>query len=243
MSSQKIVGDDLYSNMDFTVDLKKPLVFQVGYLGEAYDEWVHKPIVSKESPRFFANRYLESLTRTVWWVIPIVWLPVICYTQMLAVRRGLQWTAVAPTMLFGTFAWSFIEYSMHRFLFHVKTKRYWSNTAHYLLHGCHHKHPMDGYRLVFPPAATAGFCALFWPIVNLLFARNLAPSFFGGGLLGYVLYDLTHYFLHHGVPFNDASRKIKRYHLHHHFKVQTKGFGITSEFWDWVFGTLPPAIR
>jgi dihydroceramide fatty acyl 2-hydroxylase len=26
---------------------------------------------------------------------------------------------------------------------------------HYLLHGCHHKHPMDGLRLVFPPAATA----------------------------------------------------------------------------------------
>lgn len=29
------------------------------------------------------------------------------------------------------------------------------NTLHYLLHGCHHKHPMDGLRLVFPPAATA----------------------------------------------------------------------------------------
>ena len=29
------------------------------------------------------------------------------------------------------------------------------NTLHYLIHGCHHKHPMDGLRLVFPPAATA----------------------------------------------------------------------------------------
>ena len=32
------------------------------------------------------------------------------------------------------------------------------NTAHYLLHGCHHKHPMDHLRLVFPPAATAVLC-------------------------------------------------------------------------------------
>lgn len=29
------------------------------------------------------------------------------------------------------------------------------NTIHYLLHGCHHKHPMDGLRLVFPPAGAA----------------------------------------------------------------------------------------
>jgi hypothetical protein len=33
-----------------------------------------------------------------------------------------------------------------------------ANTAHYLLHGCHHKHPMDGLRLVFPPAAAAILC-------------------------------------------------------------------------------------
>lgn len=32
---------------------------------------------------------------------------------------------------------------------------YRANTAHYLIHGCHHKHPMDGLRLVFPPAAAA----------------------------------------------------------------------------------------
>jgi len=38
------------------------------------------------------------------------------------------------------------------------------NTAHYLLHGCHHKHPMDGLRLVFPPAAAAILC---FPVNNL----------------------------------------------------------------------------
>lgn len=40
--------------------------------------------------------------------------------------------------------------------------RKWSNscrgnTLHYLLHGCHHKHPMDGYRLVFPPTFATMF--------------------------------------------------------------------------------------
>uniref|UniRef100_A0A453LYR3 Fatty acid hydroxylase domain-containing protein n=1 Tax=Aegilops tauschii subsp. strangulata TaxID=200361 RepID=A0A453LYR3_AEGTS len=31
----------------------------------------------------------------------------------------------------------------------------------------------------------------------------------------------------------------QRYHLSHHFRIQDKGFGITSSLWDAVFGTLP----
>ena len=32
---------------------------QVGHLGDCYQEWVHQPIVQKESPRFFGNDFLE----------------------------------------------------------------------------------------------------------------------------------------------------------------------------------------
>lgn len=35
-----------------------------------------------------------------------------------------------------------------------------TNTVHFLLHGVHHKHPLDSYRLVFPPALTIIFVAL-----------------------------------------------------------------------------------
>jgi hypothetical protein len=31
----------------------------------------------------------------------------------------------------------------------------------------------------------------------------------------------------------------QKYHLNHHFRIQNKGFGITSTLWDHVFGTLP----
>ncbi|OAE23833.1 hypothetical protein AXG93_369s1270 [Marchantia polymorpha subsp. ruderalis] len=50
------------SNSDtkkYTVDLSKPIVGQVGYLGADYDEWVHDPIVSRESPRFFESDISE----------------------------------------------------------------------------------------------------------------------------------------------------------------------------------------
>ncbi|KMT03841.1 hypothetical protein BVRB_8g188450 [Beta vulgaris subsp. vulgaris] len=221
----------------FVVDLDKPLVSQVGHLGEAYDEWVHQPIVSKEGPRFFANDILETLTRTRWWVIPLVWLPVVCWLVFVSMQRSLTPAEAATTLVSGIFTWSLLEYSLHRFLFHMKTQSYWGNTFHYLLHGCHHKHPMDALRLVFPPAATAILCVPIWTVVRLLSAPSVAPAFFGGLLLGYVMYDTTHYYLHHGQPSTGVPKNLKRYHLNHHFRVQEKGFGITSSLWDHVFGT------
>ncbi|PPS06495.1 hypothetical protein GOBAR_AA14153 [Gossypium barbadense] len=172
-------------------------------------KWVHQPIVTKDGPRFFANDFCEVL-----------------FLAALAVVGGI-------------FIWTLLEYCLHRFLFHIKTRSYWGNTFHYLLHGCHHKHPLDGLRLVFPPAATAILCAPVWTMFKLLSSPSTAPALFGGGLLGYVTYDCTHYYLHHGKPSKGYGQILKRYHLNHHFKVQNKGFGITSSIWDHVFGTFP----
>ncbi|KAI5003348.1 hypothetical protein ZWY2020_030508 [Hordeum vulgare] len=134
---------------EFAVDLDKPLVFQVGPLEEHYQEWVHQPIVSKEGPRFFANDTMEFLTRTKWWAVPVIWLPVVCWLFAKSILMGHTIQELILMALFGVFVWTLIEYSLHRFLFHIETKSYWSNTAHYLIHGCHHKHPMDSLRLVF----------------------------------------------------------------------------------------------
>lgn len=46
------------------VDWQKPLLWQVGYLGEKYDEWVHQPV---DRPiRLFHSDILESLSKTAW---------------------------------------------------------------------------------------------------------------------------------------------------------------------------------
>ncbi|KAK8918594.1 Fatty acid 2-hydroxylase 2 [Platanthera zijinensis] len=226
---------------EFQVDLSKPLVCQVGHLGEAYQEWVHQPIVSKEGPRFFGNDFLEVLTRTVWWVVPIVWIPVVCYSIAISVGMGISSFQAILLVMTGILVWTLMEYSLHRFVFHIQTRSYWANTFHYLLHGCHHKHPMDGLRLVFPPAATAIICIPFWGLIRLFSTPASTPAIFAGGLLGYVMYDCTHYYLHHGFPSTEPARHLKRYHLNHHFRIQNKGFGITSSLWDFVLGTLPPA--
>lgn len=229
--------------LDYTVDLNKPLVFQVGHLGERYQEWVHQPIVSKEGPRFFSNGFIESLTLTKWYAIPLIWLPVVCWCFSRSLQMGHTIQELAYMAASGLFVWTLIEYTLHRFLFHIETKSYWANTAHYLLHGCHHKHPMDGLRLVFPPAATAILLFPFWNLVKMFATPSTTPGLFGGGLLGYVIYDCTHYYLHHGQPSTNPGKHLKTYHLNHHFRIQDKGFGITSSFWDIIFGTLPASLK
>ncbi|CAF1818025.1 unnamed protein product [Brassica oleracea var. botrytis] len=216
----------------FTVDLNKPLVFQVGHLGETYEEWVHQPIVTKKGPRFFHSDFWEFLTLTVWWAVPVIWLPVSVWCISMSISRGLSLPEIVPLIALGIFIWTLIEYTLHRFLFHIKTKSYWGNTAHYLLHGCHHKHPMDHLRLVFPPAATAVLCFPFWNLVKLFTTLSVTPALFGGGMLGYVMYDITHYYLHHAHPTRAVTKNLKKYHLSHHFRIQDKGFGITSSLWD-----------
>lgn len=55
-------------------------------------------------------------------------------------------------------------------------------------------------------------CLQIWfvtePLVIFL-GRPAKLSMFSGGLLMYIAYDLTHYFLHFGTPTNEMSRKLK----------------------------------
>lgn len=46
-------------------------------------------------------------------------------------------------------------------------------------------------------------------MVRLLSAPSVAPAFFGGLLLGYVMYDTTHYYLHHGQPSTGVPKNLK----------------------------------
>jgi len=46
-----------------------------------------------------------------------------------------------------------------------------------------------------------------------------------------------------GISLPAYWRELKKYHLQHHFADFQNGFGVTSRFWDRVFGTelqLPP---
>jgi len=45
--------------------------------------------------------------------------------------------------------------------------------------------------------------------VKLVCSPSIAPAVFGGILLGYVMYDCTHYYLHHGQPKSEVPKGLK----------------------------------
>lgn len=232
-------------NKDFKkhhfLDLNKPLLPQVmfgNYTRDFYVDQIHRPRhYGKGSAPLFGN-FLEPLSKTSWYVIPMVWLPVVLYHASVAFKNM---NPVLTVFFFclGTFVWTLIEYSLHRFLFHLDDLLPEHNifyTLHFLLHGVHHYLPMDKYRLVMPPTLFLILCTPFYKLVFGVLPLYVAYAGFAGGLFGYVCYDLTHYFLHHSkLP--PYMRKLKKYHLEHHYKNYQLGFGVTSWFWDKVFGT------
>lgn len=106
------------------LDLNRPLLPQMwfgGFSKEFYLDQVHRPRYYKNgaSAPLFGN-FLEPISKTAWWVIPIVWLPAISY----GVSRGMEGmdTKLAGSLYFllGFGLWSIIEYCMHRFIFHIE---------------------------------------------------------------------------------------------------------------------------
>lgn len=105
------------------LDLNKPLFLQVwngGFSKEFYLEQVHKPRHYKggESAPLFGN-FLEPLSKTPWWVVPILWLPCVAYGLYRA-NEGLSSPAVTASLWgCGLAIWTLLEYALHRCLFHV----------------------------------------------------------------------------------------------------------------------------
>ena len=84
--------------------------------------------------------------------------------------------------------------------------------------------PFDSGRLVFPPVAAGVLATIFYNVFVTLWPLAIARSIFAGGLLGYITYDLMHYYLHHGSPKPGGYlHQLKRYHVSHHFEDQQKG--------------------
>lgn len=70
------------------------------------------------------------------WVVPLLWLPVAALLARRALRTGLLCGPVAALASGGVLLWQLIEYSMHRWLFHVVPSSRPAILAHFLMHGC-----------------------------------------------------------------------------------------------------------
>ncbi len=195
------------------------------------------------SPQLFESDFLNFFSRVHPAVPAIVFVPVIIAMQWLGLARGQSVWELLALNLAGIGIWTLTEYWLHRLVFHWEPDNAFGRRMHFIIHGIHHDHPNDKLRLVMPPAVAIPLAALFFGAFVLVFGTPAAFPLFGGFIAGYLIYDYTHYYVHHFVPRSDLGKRLREQHMRHHFQDHRYGFGVSSPLWDAVFRTLPKIRR
>jgi sterol desaturase/sphingolipid hydroxylase (fatty acid hydroxylase superfamily) len=192
--------------------------------------------VLRASPPMFESRFLDRLSRVHPSVPPIIFIPVIAVLFGLG-QEGTPAPAVVAWIVAGWVLWTLTEYWMHRLVFHFEPEDGIGARLHWIIHGVHHDHPNDPMRLVMPPSVSIPGAAIFYGLFVLVLGLPAAHLLGAGFLGGYLAYDMTHFHLHHRRPRTRLGKLLYELHMRHHFQDDTRGFGVSAPFWDYVFGT------
>lgn len=173
------------------------------------------------------------------------WMPTAMYTPIGILLTGFSLSAhphsLTTVLLFiflGIFAWTFIEYLLHRFVFHLtRVKEPWRSLASGL-HMAHHR-TMNAEDLIIAPPLVSFIYSFFLYFIFALITQSFSLGAFmaTGLIIGYVAYEWAHYGSHRFRPKSRIGKYLKDYHLLHHYKYPNDVFGVTNPFWDLVFGT------
>ncbi len=191
------------------------------------------------SPPLFESEFLNFFSRVHPSIPAIIFVPVIVAMEWLGADRGYAAWELVLFSLAGGAIWTLTEYWLHRLFFHWEPDNAFGHRMHFVIHGIHHDHPNDKLRLVMPPAVSIPLAALFLGLFVLVFGAPLAFPIFAGFIAGYLIYDYTHYYVHHAVPKTQFGKRLREHHMRHHFQDHRYGYGVSSPAWDVVFRTLP----
>ncbi len=201
----------------------------------------HSRPISNEniSVKLFNNKFLDSLTRTH------IAVPV---TMFFLYAAGLiWWTKVATDLtnwqiaglfLGGTVFFTFAEYLVHRYVYHIDPSTEARKKFQWTMHGVHHEYPKDKQRLAMPPALSVVVGTLLLGLFRLILG-DLGFSFLAGFMVGYAFYLLIHYSVHIFSMPKNFFRALWVNHAIHHYSEEEVMFGVSSPLWDYIFGTIP----
>jgi sterol desaturase/sphingolipid hydroxylase (fatty acid hydroxylase superfamily) len=187
---------------------------------------------SEESIRLFKSNWMNSLSKVHFTVPLFIYIPAIFITSYLSFSHGISAGLFIVYFFFGLLVWTITEYLLHRYIFHFHPVSEWGKRLHFIFHGIHHDYPRDKMRLVMPPSASIPLAAIFYFLFSLVFHTKILLAFFPGFLLGYLIYDMLHYSLHHYNFKIRFLKKIKQHHMLHHYQDPNKGYGVSSALWD-----------
>ncbi len=204
----------------------------------------NKVINNKGQARLFEQPALEMLTKTRPWVIYSLYIPVNALMLYVAYADyHLAALQMAGLFITGIVCWTLTEYLIHRFLFHFEARSDFGKRMVYIFHENHHEFPRDKTRLFMPPLPSvimSSTVLLIFALVSYFTTGSIGDSlvFFPGFITGYLVYVTIHYAIHVYPPPKYLKALWRNHHLHH-YKYDDKAFGVSSSFWDRVFGTLP----
>ncbi len=211
------------------------------------------------SVRIFKSDVLEFFSH-VHWTVPLILYVPLSGTMLLLAGRALPAEQVAAFAVAGAALWTVIEYFGHRFFFHagprietevreivgalpsgepaLRHMKTFRQRHYFIAHGVHHDFPNDTKRLVLPPSVSVPLAVAFYFLFRGLLGPGLGVAMYGGFLAGYVVYDTTHYAVHHFSLHNRWMLYLKKHHFRHHYGDSTRDFGVTSPLWDMIMGTF-----
>jgi sterol desaturase/sphingolipid hydroxylase (fatty acid hydroxylase superfamily) len=193
---------------------------------------------NKGTKQLFKNPVLEKLSRTH------ISIPLTIFFTYSAVL--LYWsvthTALSPGVtiamfLLGFVSFTWVEYITHRYVFHMGTFTKMREKIQYTIHGVHHEFPKDKERLAMPPLLSITLATLLLLVFRLVLG-DLVFSFLPGFLVGYAFYLSVHYMVHVYQPPKNWFKILWINHSVHHYKHGEYVFGVSSPFWDYVYGTM-----
>lgn len=137
-------------------------------------------------------------------------------------------------LFIGVIAWTFAEYMLHRFLGHQhKGKNFFK--AEHSVHHSKANYFAPAYKKVIAATVVSAMMLL---LLNIFISFVHAASFVAGFTGMYFLYEMTHSRYHTTKPLVKPFIILRKHHFYHHFHNPNMNHGVTTRFWDRVFGTF-----
>jgi len=187
-------------------------------------------------PRMFDQAFLEWFTKVSPVELPLFYVPAAIWVFWHGLTLGLSVSTSSGLFVAGIFLWTLLEYVIHRFSFHFTPRGRISAVVAYLIHGVHHAYPEDHRRWVTPLTLSVPIAVALYFAFRVVLGTYVNPV--GAGVaIGYLAYDLTHYFIHSRPGKSKISKFLRTYHMQHHYATPERRYGVSTPFWDYVFRT------
>jgi len=193
----------------------------------------------KGSPKLFENPILEKLTHTHI-SFPLIIFGVISVALIYygLIEKGFEAPIMIGLFATGLFFFTFVEYIMHRYLYHIPATSDKKKKISYTMHGVHHDYPKDKSRLAMPPVLSLIIVTVLFIIYRAVLG-DYVFGFLAGFLIGYAAYLAVHYSVHAFKVPNNFLKVLWQHHSIHHYRESDRAFGVSSPLWDHIFRTMP----